>query len=128
MSAPVQRQRYARHMLLSEIGEAGQARLCATRVRTLARSDPRVRAVALDYLERAGLTVSHADAADADLDAPLLDAAGVRALAGWDGLEEAAAALAGAFGAVEVIKAVLGVGTRAELPSGLSLGHSGREP
>jgi hypothetical protein len=36
-------------------------------------------------------------------------------------LEEAAAALAGAFAAVETIKAVLGVGTPAELPQALSL-------
>jgi hypothetical protein len=122
MSSLAQRQRYARHLLLSEIGETGQARLCAARVRVRVTSDPRAVAVARDYLERAGLEVLDAGDAGAGLDVPVPDAQAVRVLAGGEALEEAGAALAGAFAAVEAIKAVLGVGVYAELPSALSLG------
>jgi hypothetical protein len=120
MSSLAQRQRYARHLLLSEIGEAGQARLSAAQVRVRAASDPRAQAVARDYLERAGLTVLDAGPG-AELEVPVPDAQAVRAVAGSEALEEAAATLAGAFAAVEAIKAVLGVGVHAALPAGLSL-------
>jgi hypothetical protein len=116
MLDPAQRRRFARHLLLAEVGETGQARLGSTRVRVLAAADARAAAVARDYLERAGLLVLDASASDSVLDVRLPDRAGVRAIAGCPELEEAAAALAGAFAAVEAIKTVLAVGTRGELP------------
>jgi hypothetical protein len=117
MTAAHDMQRFARHLLLAEIGAAGQARLCAARVRIPDGSDARAARVARDYLERAGLEVA-ASAQDA-VDVAHVEA--VRSLAGRAELEEAAAALAGAFAAVEAIKAVLGAGTRASLPEALSL-------
>jgi hypothetical protein len=119
--------RFARHLLLAEIGEVGQARLCATRARVAAAVDPRVAGVARDYLERAGIIVSSEIEAtnsisEAHLEVPVLDAQSVRALAGRVELEEAAAALAGAFAAVETIKHAVGAGTAAALPPGLCLG------
>jgi hypothetical protein len=130
--------RYARHLLLREIGEAGQALLCAARVRVPNAVDARAAAVAREYLVRAGLSVVHADASCEAPDALGADAVGISVeltaideracheLAGrHDELEPAAAALAGAFAAVEAIKAVLAVGTRAQLAVGLTLASEG---
>jgi hypothetical protein len=117
MTAAHDMQRFARHLLLAEIGTAGQARLCAARVRVAEGADERAARVTRDYLERAGLEVD-AGARDA-VDVP--DANRLRALAGRAELEEAAAALAGAFAAVETIKAVLDVGAPAALPAALCL-------
>ena len=117
MTAAHDMQRFARHLLLAEIGPAGQARLCAARVRIADEADARAARVARDYLERAGLEV---DAAGGDA-VEVARAEAVRALAGRAELEEAAAALAGAFAAVEAIKAQLDAGTRAALPAALSL-------
>jgi hypothetical protein len=119
----VDKRRHARQLLLAEIGERGQERLCATRVQLAAGADPRAAAVARDYLERAGVQVMDPPAAAAqttgdDASAPTLavvDSAGVRALAGHPDLDEAAAALAGAFAAVEAIKQAL------DLPRGAAL-------
>jgi len=93
MLTPAQKQLFARQLLLEEIGPSGQERLCASRVRVPAGADPRAVAVARDYLERAGLTVL-----------------------GSDGTANTAAALCGAFAAVEAIKAELGVGRAADMP------------
>jgi hypothetical protein len=120
---PVDKRRHARQLLLAEIGERGQARLCATRVQLAAGADPRAAAVARDYLERAGVQVidapvghSHAAGEDARaLTTAVADCTAVRALAGHPELDEAAAALAGAFAAVEAIKQAL------DLPRGPAL-------
>jgi hypothetical protein len=115
---PQQKQRYTRQVLLAEIGEAGQLRLCGARVRVRHRSDPHAAAVASDYLLRAGLETTD-DAAARELALP--DASTIQALAGSSGFEHAAAALAGAFCAVEAIKATLGAGVPAALPPDLVL-------
>jgi len=116
--SPQQKQRYARQVLLAEIGEAGQLRLCRARVRIAAESEHRAAAVAIDYLGRAGLETTGDAAAPA---LPLGDARAIQTLAGASGFEHAAAALAGAFGAVEAIKSVLGAGVPAGLPTELVL-------
>jgi hypothetical protein len=116
-----QRQRYARHLLLAEIGELGQSRLCEARVGMPLNGDPDAAFVAGDYLERAGLEVQALSAGGRVSEVNVLDVEGVRALAGCAELAHAAAAFAGAFAAVEAIKAVLGVGAPAQLPSDLVL-------
>jgi hypothetical protein len=121
--SPQQKQRYARQVLLAEIGEAGQLRLCAARVRVGAKSDPRAAAVATDYLLRAGLEVRE----DTTLPELLLgDPGAIHALSGASDFEHAAAALAGAYSAVEAIKAALGAGVQGALPADLVL--AGRAP
>lgn len=92
--------RYARHVLLPEIGASGQARLEAATV-GVALDDPRASAVAADYLARAGVRVA------ADV-APSTSPPEVRP--GRPELAEAAAFLTGALHAVEAIKAVVGAG------------------
>ena len=119
---PSQRQLYARHLLLAEVGEAGQERLCAAQARLAADADARAVTVAREYLLRAGVHVHEASAAVPDaLPVLLPSAAAVRALAGRPELEQAAAALAGAFAAVETIKAALGIGEARALPAALTL-------
>lgn len=112
-----QRARYARHLLLPEIGEQGQLRLLASRVRVPVGADAGALMAARSYLERAGVQV------DADSGAPLnlASAQQIEALAGDPLLFEAARALAGAFAAVETIKSVAGIGQPSELPDELSL-------
>jgi hypothetical protein len=133
--AELDRSRYARHLLLPEIGEAGQTRLCATSVRIPESADRLAGEVARDYLMRAGLQVDPTQQETGDrqqatgnhrrgpalalADVPSTSAIGI--LAGRAELEHAAAALAGAFAAVEVIKAALDL-PRSALPEGLSLG------
>ena len=119
-----QRQLYARHLLLPEIGESGQARLCAAGYGVGPEASKAAAATAVDYLVRAGMTMLASEDAARD-DAPLLllpDDAGVSRLAGQPLLQEAAAALAGAFAAVEAIKAVTGAGEAARFPRDLCLG------
>lgn len=101
--------RYARHVSLPEIGEAGQARLSAARV--VLRGDPRAAAIARVYLERAGVSVSDGDTGEGDL----VELAEVRA--GRPELEAAARFLAGAWTAVEAIKATVGAGRPARSPT-----------
>ena len=106
------RRRYARHILLGEVGEAGQERLLGARFRRDADADEDAYAIAADYLGRAGC---HADArGDA---APVPDTEAVAKFAGSAELRAPAAAIAGAFAAVEHIKSVLGVGTARRFPS-----------
>ncbi|MCA9605882.1 MAG: hypothetical protein KC619_09830 [Myxococcales bacterium] len=90
--------RYARHVLLPEIGSAGQARLEAATVGLALEG--RAREVARDYLHRAGVEV---DGADAVAPAPPV-------AAGRPELDEAAAFVAGALHAVETIKALVEAG------------------
>jgi hypothetical protein len=117
MLSPADKQRYARHLLLAEIGETGQERLCAARVQLPADMDPRAATVARDYLERAGVGVDVAEAALA----PSANRAAVAALAGDELFEPAAAALLGALHAVEQIKTQLAIGETLQLPVGLRL-------
>ncbi len=68
---------YARHLLLAEIGSAGQEQLCATLVDVPADVDRETATVALDYLRRAGVkvrsdqTALNAGSSVADRDASL---------------------------------------------------------
>jgi len=107
-----QRTRYARHLLLPEIGLAGQERLLSARVTLPAHADARVARAARVYLERAGVQVDLAGAAET----ALADRASVEQMAGSTALEPAAAALAGALGAVEAIKEVLQLGHKGDAP------------
>jgi hypothetical protein len=99
------RTRYARHLLLTEIGGAGQERLCAADASANPDADPRAARWALEYLRRAGVSVRPGGSRVTLPSQPAL-----AELGGDPALEEATAALAGAFAAVERIKAVLGVG------------------
>ena len=113
-----QRSRYARHLLLREVGEQGQARLCEAEVAVTQAADEDAAAIARDYLGRAGITV--ADAAPLECDVSTGDE--VTRLAGGPLLRDAAAALAGAFAAVETIKQITGAGQPGQLPAEFSLG------
>lgn len=105
------RRRHARQLLLTEVGEGGQARLCAHEVAV--QGDRRAVEAAALYLSRAGVAVR--DEAAHALEVPEPDA--VSQLAGREGLGEAAAFIAGAFCAVEEIKRALGVGAPGRLPA-----------
>jgi hypothetical protein len=111
-------QRYARHRLLTEIGDSGQLRLSAASFRLAAGADAQASAWARGYLERAGPCIAEGGACH-ELAVP--SSTEVSALAGRPLLREAAAALAGAFAAVEAIKRVTGAGQPASLPPGLVL-------
>lgn len=93
--------RYARHVMLEEIGAAGQARLEAAPIAL--SGVPAAVATATTYLERAGVPLA---ASGRRVDVP-----DVRA--GRPELEPAAAFVAGAWAAVEVIKAGVGAGSPA---------------
>jgi hypothetical protein len=107
--SPDDRRRYARHLSLAEIGEAGQVRLLGARFRLDDGVDVRAADAARAYLTRAGLEESP----DAGLHVPLPTAEDVARRAGAAPLEPAVASMLGAFAAVEAIKGVLGVGTPA---------------
>ena len=111
------RRRYARQLLLGEIGESGQERLLAARFCRGADGDAAAFAVAADYLERAGCA---ADDGGKELRLPSRDA--VTGFAGSPALAEPAAAIMGAFSAVEHLKEVLGVAAAQAFPSELRLG------
>jgi hypothetical protein len=113
-----QRARYARHLLLPELGELGQERLLSSRARPTEHADAGALAVARSYLERAGVAVVQEQASTQLL---VACSAEVEALAGAPYLLEAARALAGAFAAVETIKSVVAIGHSSELPRTLSL-------
>jgi hypothetical protein len=128
MLLPAERQRYARHLLLSEVGEAGQERLMRAAVQLPVDAAPRPAAVARDYLERAGMRPGNSDRSERPVRSPCdpqLNREAVRALAGDATLEPAAAALLGALYAVEAIKAELGLGAPLQLPAGLRLSAEG---
>jgi hypothetical protein len=118
MLSPAAKQRYARHLLLAEVGEPGQERLCDAQACLPVDSDPRASRVARDYLERAGLSVR---SRERDASRLQLNRDAIHALAGDPRLEPAAAALLGALAAVEAIKSELGLGVAFELPAGLQL-------
>lgn len=110
------RRRYARQLLLGEIGEAGQKRLLDARFRRGVGCDANAFVVAADYLERAGSKL----ATDGE-PVSIPDEEAVRRFAGADALVAPAAAIVGAFAAVEQIKATLGCGEAREFPSELRL-------
>jgi sulfur-carrier protein adenylyltransferase/sulfurtransferase len=91
--------RYARHLLLPQVGEAGQRRLLETELRL--EGDAGVVKVAERYLSRAGVRVGEGaiqSVASSDE---------VARVAGDPALEPAARALLGALAAVEAIRAAL---------------------
>ena len=105
--------RYARHLLLSQLGEAGQARLLRTSVHAGIDADRGVLAVARCYLERAGVFVlthdslpEHGSSAE---ELALVSSDEVERMAGVPALEEATRALLGALAAVRVIQEVVGL-------------------
>ena len=105
-----QRTLYARHLLLSEIGAAGQTALCDAVVHARADADPLARETARDYLVRAGVRFAESDEG-LELALPtVIDLARVPVVS-----REAAAMAAGAFAAVEAIKRVVGAGSEGAL-------------
>lgn len=110
------RRRYARQLLLGEIGEPGQERLLTAGFRCGADRDAGAYAVAAEYLERAGCP---RDESGAELRVPSESA--VMRFAGSPALREPAAVVMGAFSAVEHLKEVLGIAAACELPSELTL-------
>lgn len=111
-----ERARYSRHTLLPEIGVAGQEQLCRAVIQLRPDADDEARTVARDYLERAGVTViERTDTTMAVADARTIDQSATPSL------RHAAAALAGAFAAVEAIKSITGAGQPAEFPAHLTL-------
>ena len=114
------RRRFARQLLLGEVGESGQERLLDARFRQEADGYAGATAVAAEYLERAGCS---ADEAGAELRVPNRDA--VMRFAGSSALLEPAAAIMGAFSAVEHIKEVLGIAAARNFSSELTLSVEG---
>ncbi|TNF60613.1 MAG: hypothetical protein EP303_06920 [Deltaproteobacteria bacterium] len=114
------RRRYARQLLLGEIGESGQERLLNARFCCGADGDAGACTVAAEYLERAGCIP---DASGSEL--PIPDESVVMRFAGSPALREPAAAIVGAFSAVEHLKEVLGIAAALELPSELTLDAEG---
>jgi len=110
------RRRYARQLLLGEIGEAGQQRLLDARFCRGVGVDADAYAVAADYLERAGCAM---DPSGSALRVPSTSA--LMRFAGSPALAESAATILGAFSAVEHLKEVLGIAVARELPSELRL-------
>lgn len=98
--SPEARLRFARHLLLPEIGLEGQERLSAACVSLAQGADVRAAAVAREYLERAGLRVQEG----APRVVPLPSAETVESEAGGRELVEAEAALRGALAAVREIR------------------------
>jgi len=111
---------YARQILLSELGAGGQERLTTAAIAFANDADPRARAVASEYLSRAGVG-SRPDDAPA-VEVPVASTATVQRTAADPALEDCAAWLLGAYAAVEAIKARAGAGTAADFPSDYTLG------
>jgi len=111
------RRRYARQLLLSEIGEAGQERLSGAGFCRGAEGDADAYAVAAEYLRRAGCKESEGEGTSVHV--PTTKA--VMHFAGKASLRAPAAAVVGAFAAVEHLKEALGVGQPREFPSNLTL-------
>ncbi|HEX7479830.1 MAG TPA: hypothetical protein VF331_18650 [Polyangiales bacterium] len=116
-----EKQLYARHLLLLEIGERGQEKLCAAQVAMAQLGDARASAVAREYLQRGGTSCAAAVSGGTQVELALPDASAVDALAGDPRLQHAAAWLAGSFAAVEAIKQIVGVGRAGAIPETFSL-------
>jgi hypothetical protein len=109
------KQLYARQILLRELGLAGQEQLCMTDIVLAGEADPRCRAIAGEYLERAGVRVEDAAPGSALGAARVLRlpaSEDVARLAGDPTLEGCAAWLLGSLAAVDAIKQVLGAGNQ----------------
>jgi hypothetical protein len=115
-----QRRLYARQVLLRELGMAGQARLCESKVVLAQGGDALVTRVCHDYLERAGLALHGESSQDATAIA-VPSSERVQTLAGTAALADCAAWLLGAWTAVETIKRCVQVGREAELDPELVL-------
>lgn len=112
------RRRYARQLLLGEIDEAGQEFLLASRFRReeVSDADADAFAVAADYLARAGCVF------DADGTAVQVPGeAEILRFAGRARLRDPAAAIIGAFSAVEHLKETLGLAKARAFPPDLTL-------
>jgi hypothetical protein len=113
------RSRYARHLLHTQLGEAGQERLLAAELRANGDADPGALAVAQCYLARAGVGLTEqASTETGGQPAPPSRAAWplhvatsseVSAMAGVPALHEAAQALSGALSAVAALLSVVGL-------------------
>ena len=110
------RRRYGRQILLGEIGDTGQVRLLEAHVRPTEGADATAYAVAEEYLRRAGV---RSDERGTPVSVP--DAPTVQRFAATESLAEPAAAIVGAYCAVEHLKAVLGLGEPQPFPEGISL-------
>jgi hypothetical protein len=111
------RRRYARQLLLGEIGEEGQERLSTADFRPGAEGDADAYAVAAEYLRRAGCRESEIDGTP--VHGSTVDA--VTHFAGSPSLHAPAAAVLGAFAAVEYLKKALEVGEPRTFPPDLTL-------
>jgi hypothetical protein len=126
--------RFARHLLLPEIGLEGQVRLCEGQAAWADAPRGLAREVAAVYLECSGVNVLETSALVSPQARPSHGAPGSCAVrqtvtlqvpsipVDQPGLEAAAQALAGAWAAVEAIKALLGEGQPASSPPALSAG------
>ena len=111
------RRRYARQLLLGEIGEEGQERLSTADFRPGAEGDMDAYAVAAEYLRRAGCREGESDGTP--VHGSTVDA--VTHFAGSPSLHGPAAAVLGAFAAVEHLKNALGAGEPHAFPPDLTL-------
>ena len=114
------RRRYARQLLLGEIGDAGQERLLDAGFVVGAGADAGARAVAIDYLGRAGCAER-----DGGRELNVPDSREVMQVAGASFLRGPAASLVGAFCAVEHLKATLGLADARAFPPDLQLHTEG---
>jgi len=110
--SPQERQRFARQLLLHEIGAEGQLRLLEARFEA---PSTRAGAIAADYLERAGLRPGSASEGALALRLPPQDGDPIRD------------ALLGAFAAVEALKSALGIGQPGALETRLLHGLEVRD-
>ena len=103
------RARYARQLLLPQIGEIGQARLLTSMLVAPASADRGTLAVTRAYLERAGVRVVDApvEGAEAEPLQSLPRGDDIARIAGRPELHEAARALVGALSALQAIQSVV---------------------
>ena len=123
--SPAAKQRYARQILLREIGEEGQARLLHARFGRDESSDSQAYGRAADYLRRAGCAE---DCSAEPLRVP--SSQSVDAFAGGEPrYREAAATVLGSLSAVEFLKDALELPKGGELPRNLTLlGKQAKRP
>ncbi len=120
MLSELDKQRFARQLLLVDVGVPGQQKLCGAGLSVAADADADALDVAREYLLRAGV---RGDVTEPKLSVQLRvpTSAAVEALAGDPALRVAACWLAGSFAAVEAIKEIVGVGQAASLHADLTL-------
>ena len=101
-----ERERYSRHLLVPELGESGQERLLATKVRFAPSAHAFVSEVATAYLEASGVEVARHD--ERGVPVMLASARCVAQCAGRPELEQVEAAVLGTLAALDVVRGVLG--------------------